>query len=242
MLSEGHCFTDRGGFVEGLERLWQASDYAVDQDVLADLDPLFHWLLYAGREALRSARMDARFRKRAGAIIGNLAYPTDGLIDLAQAVHVPDVRFRKRHPWNRFSTGLPVTLMCSALGLDAGGYAIDAACASSLYAIRLACDWLHSGRADCMLAGGIQRCDSLLIHSGFTALRALSPTGRSRPFHRDADGLVPAEGVALVALKRLDDAEERATRFSESFAVSVSRMMAVPAAFSPLPRKARFRP
>ena len=41
---------------------------------------------------------------------------------------------------------------------------------------------------------------------GFSALNALSKSGESRPFHQQADGLVPAEGAAFVALKRLEDA------------------------------------
>ena len=102
--------------------------------------------------------------------------------------------------------------MCSALGLRAGGFAIDAACASSLYSIKLAADWLLSGKADVMLAGGISCCDSLMIHAGFTALHALSPTGQSRPFHKDADGLVPAEGVALLVLRLLPDAVKAGDR------------------------------
>ena len=57
-----------------------------------------------------------------------------------------------------------------------------------------------------MLAGAVQRADDLFLHVGFTALGALSRSGRSRPFHRDADGLVPAEGAAFVVLKRLADA------------------------------------
>ena len=49
-----------------------------------------------------------------------------------------------------------------------------------------------------MLAGGINGADDL-FPSGFTSLRALSPSGRSRPFHAEADGLVPSAGAALVA-------------------------------------------
>ena len=52
-----------------------------------------------------------------------------------------------------------------------------------------------------MLAGGVNHADDLFLHVGFCALKALSPSGRSRPFHRDADGLVPAEGAAFVALQ-----------------------------------------
>src|SRR5262249_10957393 len=82
-----------------------------------------------------------------------------------------------------------------------------AACASSLYAIKLACDRLHDGSADVALAGGVNHADDLFLHLGFTALSALSPTGRSRPFHRAADGLVPAHGAAVVLLKRLAEAD-----------------------------------
>ena len=57
-----------------------------------------------------------------------------------------------------------------------------------------------------MLAGAVSGCDGLIIDSGFEALGALSPSGRSRPFQRGADGLVPAEGAALLALMRLRDA------------------------------------
>ena len=47
------------------------------------------------------------------------------------------------HAWNRFMSGLPAHLLAQGLGLGAGAFALDAACASSLYAIKLACDRLQ---------------------------------------------------------------------------------------------------
>jgi acyl transferase domain-containing protein len=65
---------------------------------------------------------------------------------------------------------------------------------------------LHDRTADRMVAGAVNQADDLFIHVGFCALSALSKTGQSRPFHRDADGLVPAEGAGFVVLERLSDA------------------------------------
>ena len=107
---------------------------------------------------------------------------------------------------NRFISGLPAHLVANALGLTAGATALDAACASSLYAIKLACDRLHDRTADIMLAGGVNGASDLLLHVGFSALQALSRSGQSRPFHQGADGLVPAEGAAVLVLRRLEDA------------------------------------
>lgn len=208
------CVTDRGGVVTGFEKAFDPHAYQLDPELLVQLDPLVQWLCHAGGQALAAAGVDPdhRLRARTGAIFGNLSYPTPSLAHAAEALwtkdrgrgpHAP----RGTHPLNRFSSGLPAHLLCQALGLGAGGFALDAACASSLYAIKLACDWLQEGRADAMLAGGVNAIDWLTLHAGFTALDALSPSGRSRPFHAGADGLVPAEGAAFLLLKRLEDAQ-----------------------------------
>ncbi|MCB9849175.1 MAG: hypothetical protein H6817_00550 [Phycisphaerales bacterium] len=110
------------------------------------------------------------------------------------------------HPLNAQVTGLPGSLLASALGLGGGSFTLDAACASSLYAIKLACEELRAGRADAMLAGGASRPECLYTQVGFSQLRALSPSGVCRPFDADADGLVVGEGAGVVVLKRLDDA------------------------------------
>ena len=51
------------------------------------------------------------------------------------------------NPLNRHVAGLPAGLLAKALGLGGGAFTLDAACASSIYAVKLACDELLSGRA-----------------------------------------------------------------------------------------------
>ncbi len=199
-----------GGYVDGFDAVFDPEGFARPADRIRTLDPLFQWLLHCGREALREAGVSTRDGDltRAGAILGNLSYPPRGHADFAEGVWLADVLDRERigNPENRFSSGYPAHVLAEALGLGGEALMLDAACASSLYAIKLACDRLHDGDADLMLAGAVNRADDLFLHVGFTSLQALSPSGRSRPFDRAADGLLPAEGAALVALKRLDDA------------------------------------
>ncbi len=197
---------DAGGYVRGFDAHFDPTGLAIPAEALAGLDPVFTWALHAAQEALREAGVPPGSpRTRGVVVLGNLSYPTPALIDLALEVWA--ARAPSVDPRNRFMSGLPAQIVAQALGFGGGGFAIDAACASSLYAIKLACDRLHDGTADIALAGGVNHADDLFLHLGFTALSALSPTGQSRPFHREADGLVPAQGAAIVALKRLADAE-----------------------------------
>jgi len=88
----------------------------------------------------------------------------------------------------------PAALIAKAYGLGGGSYTLDAACASSLYALKLACEELQSYRADAMVTGGVSGADSLYTQIGFSQLHALSRSGRCAPFDRSADGLVVAKG------------------------------------------------
>jgi PfaB family protein len=100
----------------------------------------------------------------------------------------------------------PASVVARYLGLSGGSLTLDAACASSLYALKLACAELQHYRADAMLTGGVSGADSLYTQIGFSQLKALSPSGRCAPFDHSADGLVVGEGAGVVVLKRLDDA------------------------------------
>ena len=195
------AWSDRGGYVRGFEAIWNPAGFALPAAQLQRLDRLNHWLLHCARQARDGV---AGNHGRTGAIIGNLGFPSESMAAYADQVWRDDPQ--AVDPRNRYMSGGSAEVLAQALELDAGSYCLDAACASSLYAIKLACDKLADGDADLMLAGAVQRADDLFLHIGFSALNALSRSGQSRPFHRDADGLVPAEGCAVLALKRLADA------------------------------------
>ncbi len=151
---------------------------------------------------------------RTAVILANIALPTDGAsllaeqaflgaADVATFGHAP---VATGDPLDAFPSALPAGLLARALGLGGGSFTLDAACASSLYAIHLACAELEGGRADAVLCGGVSLPQSLYTQVGFTQLQALSPTGRCAPYDESADGLIVGEGAAMVVLKRLEDA------------------------------------
>ncbi|WNV86239.1 beta-ketoacyl synthase N-terminal-like domain-containing protein [Umezawaea sp. Da 62-37] len=98
------------------------------------------------------------------------------------------------------------------LGFGGPAYTLDAACASSLIAVDHAVAELSGGRLDAVLAGGVHHSHDATLWGVFARLGALSPTARSRPFDRDADGLLIGEGTGVVVLKRLDDAHRDGDR------------------------------
>ncbi len=210
--STDRSWSGRGGYVRGFEERWTADGFGLPAEALEGLDPVARWVLHTAREALLDAgdaRRGAVDRSRTTAVFGNLGYPSAGMNRVGE-----DVAFGEAaaDPRDRFMSGGTAALLHLALGLAPDVFCLDTACASSLYAIKLACDRLHDGHADVALAGAVACADDLFIHTGFCALQAMSRTGQSRPFHRDADGLVPAEGAGFVVLKRLEDAQRDGDR------------------------------
>ena len=208
-----YVVSNRGGYVTGFDRVFDPGAFEDRVERPDRLDPLTQWLLWCADVALREARVSS-MPPRSGLVIGNLSYPTvehtrwveDFWLGHGENAPAPGRAGVSSDPRNRFSSGGPAHVVARAFGLDGDVFALDAACASSLYALEIACRRLQDRESDLMLAGGVARADPLFIHLGFTALQALSPSGRSRPLHRGADGLLPAEGAGLVALKRVDDA------------------------------------
>ncbi len=98
--------------------------------------------------------------------------------------------------------------------LDLGGsnYTVDAACASALAAIDVACKELVAGTSDMVLAGGADLHNGVNDYLLFSSVHALSPSGQCRTFDADADGITLGEGVGCLVLKRLADAERDGDR------------------------------
>ncbi|NUM35072.1 MAG: hypothetical protein HUU50_11040 [Candidatus Brocadiae bacterium] len=207
------AFHYKGGYVKGFKANFKQEDFAIDVNLLKKLDPVFQWSLWAAREALSSSGHwgDAQLLKRSGLILGNLIYPSCSFVELAENIYfnafIKDLKnLDSIHPYNRFTSGLPARMIKNALAIGGSAFSIDSACATSLYAIKLACDSLHRKDSDMMLAGAVCASEPFFMHIGFSSLYALSPSGCSRPLSSSADGLVPSEGAAFVVLKRLKDA------------------------------------
>jgi acyl transferase domain-containing protein/NAD(P)H-dependent flavin oxidoreductase YrpB (nitropropane dioxygenase family)/acyl carrier protein len=91
-------------------------------------------------------------------------------------------------------------------------FTVDAACASSLAAVDVACQELWSGQSDMVICGGADLHNSILDYVMFSATHALSPRGYCATFDESGDGLALGEGVGIVILKRLSDAERDGDR------------------------------
>lgn len=188
---------------------------------VAALDPTVALALSAARRAWDQAVVAPLDPRRVGVVLGHIALPTEGaslladwilgrrferqLFDAAGVVAPAETR-RAPPPLAHRATGLVAGVVARALGLGGLQRTLDAACASTWFALHHAAVELAEGRLDAVLAGGLSRPDPLYTQMGFSQLRALSPSGTCRPFDCRGDGLVVGEGGGVFVLKRLDDA------------------------------------
>jgi 3-oxoacyl-(acyl-carrier-protein) synthase/SAM-dependent methyltransferase len=105
-----------------------------------------------------------------------------------------------------YSDAIVASRLSYVLNLNGPAFVVNTGCSSSGVAIHLACESLRNREADLALAGGANACMGQKAQVSLDQIDMLSPSGRSRTFDGEADGTIISEGVAVVVLKRLEDA------------------------------------
>jgi PfaD family protein len=103
--------------------------------------------------------------------------------------------------------GLTAGRIANHFDLHGPNFIVEAACASSLVAVSLAISELREGTCETVLAGGVNADADAASLVAWSHAQALSRTGGCRPFDRRADGTLLGDGVGMLLLKRLPDAE-----------------------------------
>jgi len=216
----------KGGYVHDFEM--DPTGFQISAERVQLLDDIVQWPLHVAREALRDSGYwgNAGALSKCGVILGNLSFPTKSSNRLFLPIYhrtvetclqdllgnkdfhlVPFSSVQEPLSDNGRISGYPAAVIAEALSLSGAFYSLDAACASSLYAVKFACDYLLTRRADMMLAGGVSAADPLFIHIGFSIFQAYPEEGQeSSPLDEHSGGLVAGEGAGMFVLKRYNDA------------------------------------
>jgi len=102
--------------------------------------------------------------------------------------------------------------IANRLNLGGTNCTVDAACASSLSAMKMAISDLLEYRSDMMIAGGVDADNSPLMYMCFSKTPAFTKGENPRPFDEDSGGVMIGEGLGMVVFKRLEDAERDGDR------------------------------
>jgi len=195
-----------GGFIDGADR-FDAEFFGVPAREAAAMDPQQRLLLEVTWEALEDAGLvPERMRgSKTGVFFGVCS--NDYLHLLAGSTSAEDP-YRVTGNAGCFASGR----VSYVWDFQGPSVVVDTACSSSLAAAHMACTSLRAGECEVALIGGVNLLLSPVTSILMTKTYALSPEGRCKTFDEGADGFVRGEGCAVIALKRLSDAERDGDR------------------------------
>lgn len=227
-LAKDKIYSKWGGFMPDVAV--DPFEYGIAPASLKSIEPLQLLLLEAVKHALADSGYERRpfNRERTAAILGiggggsplataygfrtclplidnlpNMPSKSSEIIDRCQWI-LPEWT-EDSFPGFLFNVG--VGRVANRFNFGGTNMAIDAACASSLAALDASVRELTQGTADVAVSMGADTVQTPFAYMAFSKTHALSRRGRCSPFDAQADGIVLSEGIGVVILKRLADAE-----------------------------------
>lgn len=163
----------------------------------------------AAREALAQSGSPAADPERSGVLVGT---GIGGALTHEEQTRVYEAKGSRRvSPF--VVPMMMINAAAAAISIEYGFQgpceSIATACATGTHAIGSAARWIQSGLCDAVIAGGTEAAITPIAVSGFTNMKALSPSGVSRPFDERRDGFVISEGAAILVLEEWEQAVSR---------------------------------